>query len=247
MKVNNVFTDIIEEQSVLNTTVSKPIVKAIKKRNPVTFYYSGKRKPKKDSVKMGRRYNVEIVAIGLSKKNNLIVRGWVQPPSTSKRGFRKHGWRTFMVSNMSDIVVNDKVQFNTKRPDYKEGNDDLFNVTYVTTDWGAVPDIKKTEIPEPTLQKPEETPSKEPKQELPRPEPDVKPEVNKKELPQPKPEIKPEPPKKEPKPEAEPEVKPEPPKEEPKPEEESEPKPEEDSEGETLKESIKRIKSLMFS
>jgi hypothetical protein len=243
MKINNLFTDIIEEQSVLKTTAAKPIVKAIKKRYPVTFYYSGKRKPKKKSVRAGRRYNAEIVAMGLSKKNNLIVRAWVQPPSVSKKGFSKHGWRTFMVSNMSDIVVNDKVQFNTKRPDYKEGNDDLFNVTYVTTDWGAVPDIEKTQGPEPTPQKPEGTPTKEPKQELPRPEPETKPEPIKKELPQPKPEVKPEPPKEEPKPEVEPEVKPEPPKEEPKPEV----KPEEGGEDETLKESIKRIKSLMFS
>jgi hypothetical protein len=243
MNVNNIFIDIIEEQSVLNTTVAKPIVRAIKKRYPVTFYYSGPRKPKKDSVRAGGRYKAEIVAIGLSKKNNLIVRAWVQPPSVSKTGFNKHGWRTFMVSRMSNIVVNDEIQFNTKRPGYKEGNDNLFNVTYVTTDWGAVPDIKKTQKPLPTPQKPEGTPTKQPKQELPIPEPEVKPEPTKKELPQPKPDVKPEPPKEEPKPEIKPDVKPEPPKEEPKPEVE----PEEGDEDETLKESIKRIKRLMFS
>jgi hypothetical protein len=234
MKFNNIFIDIIKEQSVLNTTVSKPIVNAIKKRYPVTFYYSGPRKPKKDSVRAGGRINAEIVAIGLSKKNNLVIRAWVQPPSVSKKGFNEHGWRTFMVSRMRNIVVNDNTQFNTKRPGYKEGNDNLFNVTYVTTNWGEIPDVKKIEKPELTPNKPEGTSTKQPKIELPQPKPEIKPEPIKQELPQPKPEIKPEPPKEEPKPEVKPEE---------KPEEGNN----ENNEDETLKESIERIKCLMFS
>ena len=49
--LNNTIFDIIEEQSILKTTKTKPIVDAIKNRKKITFYYSGPRKPKKDSVK----------------------------------------------------------------------------------------------------------------------------------------------------------------------------------------------------
>ena len=62
MVINNIFFDILMEQMVLKTTQSKPIVDAIKNRNPVTFYYSGPRKPNKKSVKAGKRVKAEIVA-----------------------------------------------------------------------------------------------------------------------------------------------------------------------------------------
>ncbi len=86
MKIIKTLHKILNEQNVLKGTKTKPLVDAIKNRNPISFYYSGPRKPKKDSVKPGNRIKAELVAIGLSKKGNLIVRGFVQPPSVSKKG-----------------------------------------------------------------------------------------------------------------------------------------------------------------
>jgi len=42
--------EIIEEQNegILKTTKNKPLVDAIVNRHPITFYYSGPRKPKKE-------------------------------------------------------------------------------------------------------------------------------------------------------------------------------------------------------
>ena len=73
MNINKIFFNVIEEQNILKTTKTKPIVDAIKNRNMITFYYSGPQKPKKDSVKNGYRVKAEAVALGLSKKGNLIV------------------------------------------------------------------------------------------------------------------------------------------------------------------------------
>ena len=239
--LNNIIFDIIEEQSILKTTKTKPIVDAIKNRKKVTFYYSGPRKPKKDSVKPGYRVKAEVVALGLSKKGNLVMRAYVQPPSASKKGFAKHGWRTFMLSRMSGTEITDEI-FNEKRPGYKEGPDGGLSVTYVTTDWTKQPKTKKIEKPKveptstvkPTIEKPDVKGEK--------PQPQVKStEPKPTELPQPKPEVKPT-------------KAPEPPKEEPKPEDLPQPKPEEkpvqnpeDEENKELQESIKKIKSLMFS
>ena len=147
--LNNTIFDIIEEQSILKTTKTKPIVDAIKNRKKITFYYSGPRKPKKDSVKAGYRVKAEVVALGLSKKGNLVMRAYVQPPSTSKKGFAKHGWRTFMLSRMSGTEITDEI-FNEKRPGYKEGPDSGLSVTYVTTDWTKQPKTKKIEKPKPS-------------------------------------------------------------------------------------------------
>lgn len=187
MIFKNMFLQIIEEQNLLKTTKSKPIVDAIKKRIPITFYYSGPQKPKKDSVKAGYRVKAEAVALGLSKKGNLIVRAWVQPPSTSKKGFAKHGWRTFIVGRMNNVQVLKDEQFDTKRPEYKEGDDRSMTVTYVTSDWTKTPEPPKPEVkPSKTVDvsKPEQKPTPAPK-----PTTEPKPE----ELPQPKPEVKPEP------------------------------------------------------
>jgi hypothetical protein len=180
MNINKLFFNLIKEQNVLQSTRTKPIVDAIKNRNPVSFYYSGPRKPQKDSVKSGNRIKAEIVAIGLSKRGNLIVRGWVQPPSVSKRGFDEHGWRTFMVSRMSNIQILNDETFNTKRPDYKEGDDKSMSVTYVTSNWTDTPKVKTTK---------QKTVTKTP--ELPKPKPEEKPSKTPEQLPQPKPEEKP--------------------------------------------------------
>lgn len=141
----------------------------IKNRLPVSFYYRG---PTKD-VLAGRRVKVELVPSGLTKKGNLAVRGWVQPPSTSKKGFQKHGWRTFLVDRIStgSLIVYEDEQFSSKRPDYKEGDDGSFSVTYVTSDWGT--------IRQPKIEKPTSEPTREPvepqKDELPQPKPKEKP------------------------------------------------------------------------
>lgn len=151
------------------TSIRARLEYAIKNRLPVSFYYKG---PPKD-VLSGRRVRVELVASGLTKKGNLAVRGWVQPPSTSKKGFQKHGWRTFLIDRIStgSLIIYEDEQFSTKRPDYKEGDDGSFSVTYVTSDWGAVIQPKKEKpTTEPTLK-----PTQPQKDELPQPKPKEKP------------------------------------------------------------------------
>ena len=193
MSLNNTIFKIIEEQNILRTSKTKPIVDAIKNRNKISFFYTGPNKPAKDSVKPGKRINAEAVALGLSKKGNLVVRAYVQPPSVSKKGFNKTGWRTFMVGRMSDLRVSDE-KFDQKRPDYKEGDDRSMSVTYVTTDWTNKPEVKKPRIIKPTEPKPSKTPTEPTKPEPTPTEPEVSPEEPKTtELPQPKPEVKPEP------------------------------------------------------
>jgi len=194
MNFNQLFFSVLEEQNVLKTTKTKPIVDAIKNRYPITFYYSGPRKPKKDSVKAGYRVKAESVALGLSKKGNLILRAWVQPPSTSKKGFSQHGWRTFILSRMNNVEVFANETFDSKRPQYKEGDDNSMSVTYVTADWTKTPKTKPVEKPtqiqskptkvQPVAKSTEPTPI-EPKK------PEEKPQPKPEELPQPKPEEKP--------------------------------------------------------
>lgn len=165
--------NILLEQS-LSGKKTKPLVDAIKNRNPVTFYYSGPTKPDKISVKRGVRVRAEVVAMGLSKKGNVIVRAYVQPPSVSKKGYDKTNWRTFIVDRMSNISVLTDETFDNKRPGYKEGSESSKGpmvTTYVTTDWTKTPDVKQKEVPTPQPQTPEK-PSKEP---LPQPKVDDKP------------------------------------------------------------------------
>ena len=147
MILNNVVLKIIEEQNI-NTSKTRPIINAIKNRNKISFYYKGPTSPKKTSVKPGYRVKAEVVALGLSKKGNLLVRAFVKPPSTSKKGFTNTGWRTFMVSRMSGLQITDEV-FNEKRPGYNEGDDRSFSVTYTKTDWGTKSEPKSVEKPKP--------------------------------------------------------------------------------------------------
>jgi hypothetical protein len=192
MSFTNTIFKILEEQNILRTSKTKPIVDSIKNRNKISFYYSGPNKPAKDSVKPGKRIDAEAVALGLSKKGNLIVRAYVQPPSVSKKGFDKTGWRTFMVGRMSDLRVSDE-KFDQKRPDYKEGDDNSMSVTYVTTDWTNKPEVKKPRIIKPSSPKPT-TPTTEPTEPTPtEPEVTTPQEPKTTELPQPKPQTKPEP------------------------------------------------------
>jgi len=272
MSLNKTILTVLEEQNVLKTTKTKPIVDAIKNRKKVSFYYSGPRKPKKDSVKPGKRVDAEAVALGLSKKGNLIMRAYIQPPSVSKKGFDKTGWRTFMLSRMNDVQISDET-FDSKRPQYKEGDDNSMSVTYVTSDWTKQPEVKKEKKPtEPTPQPVSTEPTSPEKPTTTVTKPDVKPD----ELPQPKPEEKPsEQPQDTPDNEKElykkkesewinkqkevggnikpgqgtrerfkKEVEKELP--QPKPEEKPSKTPEEDEEEKNLQESVKKIKRLMF-
>lgn len=117
---------------------------AVKNRRRIKFYYAGPRSGK-DSVKAGSRYEVEPVAIGLTKKGNMAIRGWVNNTSSvTKTGFEKGQWRTFLVSRFHMLDITDEV-FNEKRPGYKEGDDGSFSVTYTTSDWEKKPYKRKFE------------------------------------------------------------------------------------------------------
>lgn len=250
MSFTNTIFLILEEEAILKTTKTKPIVDAIKNRKKVDFYYSGPRKGR-GSVKSGKRQSAELVAIGLSKRGNLIVRAYVDTPSVSKKGFEKTNWRTFMVSRMSDVKISDQ-KFDQKRPEYEEGADKSMSVTYVTSDWTNKPEVKKPRIVKPKPETPSVTPTTEPTAE---PTVDVTTQEPKTtELPQPKPEVKPTKVISKPEP-----VKPvEPtgvnvvsktPEELPQPKTKEKPiaNPEEDEENKNLQETIKHIKRLMFS
>ena len=145
------------------------ITYAIKNRFVVSFYYNGP----KGEVLPGRRIKAELVALGLTKKGNLVARGWVQPPSVSKRGFEKHGWRLFMLNRMSGIQIYEDEIFNIKRPKLNDNGDRSLSVVYVTSDWG--------QLPTPTEKKPEpKQPTTEPKPQepiLPDPKLDEKPPI----------------------------------------------------------------------
>ena len=248
MKFNIIFEDIVNEQSILKTSVTKPIVDAIKNRNPITFMYNGPRKPKKSNVRPGTRVKAEVVALGLNKKGRLIIRAFVKPPSVSKRGFDQHGWRTFIISRMSNIKIHNDETFNEKRPGYSEGDDKSMSITYVTTDWTTQP--KKPKVTKPALpsEKPVIKTVPKPIEPIEKPEKIVEPTVTpekqisdipKKEKPKP---IEPEVPA-----EVEPEVQPElKSKEKPEKLPQTEPENDEENEENKLQETIKRIKTLII-
>jgi hypothetical protein len=165
----------------------RSLADAIKKRHPVSFFYNGPR----GKVQAGRRVKAEMVALGLSKKGNMIVRAWVEPPSRSKTGFEKGHWRTFMVGRMNQIEIFDQETFDQKRPGYKEGDDNSMTVTYVTPDWSSTPSPQQPETQpqeptpqEPTQPEPQDTTPTEPEQsiepqsvDLPQPEPENTPSI----------------------------------------------------------------------
>lgn len=189
MNLNKIINIVFEQANLVKTTATKPIADAVKNREKISFMYYGPTKPKKNSVKPGKRIKVEPVAIGLSKKGNLILRGWVEPPSVSKKGFDKTNWRTFILGRMRNVEFTGET-FDQKRPGYKEGSDNSMTVTYVTSDWTKKPKVSKptkpTVEPKPVVKKPE--PAKKIEPEKVEPE---KIEPQKTELPQPKPEEKP--------------------------------------------------------
>lgn len=187
MFFEKIFLKLIQEQRSLGTPKTKPLVDAVKNRHPITFYYNGPQSPEKDRVLRGYRVEGEPVAIGLSKKGNLIVRVYVPSPNVSKKGFNKTHWRTFMVSRMSDLkVLNDKT-FDNKREDYKDGSDDSMTVTYVTSNWTS----QQQPTPEPQPERPTTEPTPQEPTQQPTPEPQQTTEPETQELPQPKPDVKP--------------------------------------------------------
>ena len=210
MIFNKMFFELLQEQNILKTSKTQPLVDAIRQRHPITFYYTGPQKPEKERVLPGTRQSGEPVALGLSKKGNLIIRVFVPSPNVSKKGLDKTQWRTFMVSRMSNVRIDDEVSFDEKRPQYKEGDDDSMSVTYVTSDWTHTPEPQAEPTPQEEPQdepqgqpepQDEPTPQVEPQgqpepvaveptpQTQPTPEPQAEPTPT--ELPQPKPEVKP--------------------------------------------------------
>jgi hypothetical protein len=177
IKFKNILSQILLEAP--NGSINKRLKDAIINRHPVSFYYNGP----KGEVLPGRRVRAELVAMGLTKKGNMVVRGWVQPPSVSKKGFNnsnqntpEYGWRLFIITRMSGINIYEDETFNQKRPGYNENGDKSLTSIEVKSNWGTLP-IPKKEEPKPTV-----TPTIEPqKTELPQPKPKQKPTT----LPQP--------------------------------------------------------------
>lgn len=189
----NNFKKILLEMSI--GTKRERITNAIKNRFLVSFYYNGP----KGEVLPGRRIKAELVALGLTKKGNLVARGWVQPPSISKRGYEKHGWRLFMLNRMSGIQIYEDETFDVKRPDLNDSGDKSLSVVYVTSDWGTLPTVPK---------KDDEKPESATEPELPEPKPSVKPDIEPSVEPDTEPSTEPELPK--PKPESKPPITPDP-------------------------------------
>jgi hypothetical protein len=281
MNLNKLLLHILNEQiltrdndkTLVKTTATRPIADAVANRRKISFYYSGPNKPKKDSVKRGMRYMVEPVAIGINKKNKMVLRAWVDSDSgsTSKKGFNETNWRTFILSRMSKIEITDEIYgddlatYKQNRPGYKENQDLSMKSVLTKVDWTKKPRIKKYKKPEnvvrpgpkPAVSKPKVKPTEKPI------EPEkVSPETEP--LPQPTSIEKPTAPTTEPtptEPTVEPTSEPNPnvsvaqkatqaplpqpkPKQKPaKPEETQNP---ENGEDETLKESINKIKRLML-
>lgn len=251
----------------LTEEYSRPtaIKSAIQNRRRITFYYAGPRRGK-DSVKAGGRYEVEPVAMGLTNKGNVAIRGWVNNTSSvTKTGFQKGQWRTFLLSRMHQLNVTDDIfgdnidEYKEEHPGYKEGDDGSFSVTYVTPDWNKKPYRRKFEKElsrrerekkekEMELQKQKDAEIEKATEEplnLPQPKPQAKPNIEPEKLP-----IEPEQPEIEPQPTPTPTpiLGNEPQPEENEPNDELEPAGDEENKEEDLKlqESIKKIKHLMF-
>ena len=139
----NILKTILLEQRAFD--YQKVLTDAIKNRRKISFYYNGPSKPRKDSVKPGRRILVEPTTLGLTKKGNLAFKGFVQPPSVTKTGFAKHGWRTFLLNRIHRLELTDDTF--ERRPDYKDGEDSSFSKVMVKTDFAKKPRIHKYDQP----------------------------------------------------------------------------------------------------
>jgi len=145
------YKDFIFEQNFGNRKV-KSIIDAMKGRHPITFYYSGPQSPPEDRVLNGVRIRAEVVAYGLSKKGNELIRAYVGPPSASLRGFDKNNWRTFRIDRISSVrILNDEVFEKRNDGKYKEGNESTLGPmvkTYFTIKWTdqPIPVTKKEKL-----------------------------------------------------------------------------------------------------
>lgn len=139
----NILKTILLEQRAFD--YQKVITDAIKNRRKISFYYNGPSKPRKDSVKPGRRILVEPTTLGLTKKGNLAFKGFVQPPSVTKTGFAKHGWRTFLLNRIHRLELTDDTF--ERRPDYKDTDDTSFSKVMVKTDFNKKSRINKYDQP----------------------------------------------------------------------------------------------------
>jgi hypothetical protein len=192
MRFLQIISNILSEQpdpAILKTSGNKPIVDAIRDRKKISFNYSGPRKPKKNSVKPGRRFEVEPVAMGVNSKGRLILRGWVDSGSgsTTKTGFKKTNWRTFILSRMKNLEVLDDTF--EQRPGYREKGDAMMNPVYVQTSFKDKKDIERKK--KPTIQPQVEPEPKIKEPEVDKIEPLVTKEPSSKESPLPNPEEKP--------------------------------------------------------
>lgn len=186
MNLFKLYSKLLLEQNYGNRKV-KTIIDAMKNRHPITFYYSGPQTPPKDRVLNGVRIRAEVVAYGLSKKGNEIIRAYIGPPSTTLRGYDKTHWRTFRIDRISSVrVISDETFEKRNDGQYKEGSENSngpMAKTYFTVSWDSSPEIvskPKITTPTPTVKKelpPEEKP--EPTVEpLPEPLPKGKPTIS---------------------------------------------------------------------
>lgn len=135
---------ILEEQRTFD--YQKVIIDAIKNRRKISFYYNGPSRPRKDSVKPGRRILVEPTAIGLTKKGNLAFKGFVKPPSVTKTGFEKHNWRTFLLNRLHRLELTNDT-FNQPQSGYNDGDDSSFSRVDFKVDFGKKSRINKFDQP----------------------------------------------------------------------------------------------------
>lgn len=141
----NILKTILLEQRAFD--YQKVITDAIKNRRKISFYYNGPLRPKKNAVKPGRRILVDPTTLGLTHKGNLAFKGYVKPPSVTKTGFEKHGWRTFLLNRIHRLELTDDT-FDKEPPGYKaNNNDESFSKIYVQTDFTKKPRINKYDQP----------------------------------------------------------------------------------------------------
>jgi hypothetical protein len=147
----------------LQSSGIKPIANAIINRHPISFFYSGP----KPQVLAGKRINARAVALGPSAKNGkLLIRAWVDNPSKSKRGTptnvgdekANYGWRTFYVSRMSRVQVDNNTVFDQPNDKYNPNGDKHISLIYAQTDFNNEPEEITPVVKQKKEKKPTTTP-----------------------------------------------------------------------------------------
>lgn len=94
------------------------IKSAIQHQKTMDFYYLDK------DGKSGQRVKAQVMAMGVSKKGNMVVRAWVKPPSVSASGLKSKGdWRMFKVKNMKNLKLKPN-KWSTLKPGFNPLGDD---------------------------------------------------------------------------------------------------------------------------